>query len=437
MRICVVGVGYVGLVTASVFADLGNAVICVDIDEKKIEGLQRADPVMPIYEPALRELVQRNFEEKRLEFTTDAQKGVDESEIIFIAVGTPPKESGETDLSAVKAVAANIGKCLNGNEKIIVNKSTSPVGTGDLIAEIIQENLTNPEYLFHVISNPEFLREGSAVQDCLEPDRIVIGTSNNKAAMKLLELYSPLEVPMLITDRASAELIKYAANSFLATKISFINAIADICERVGADIRLVAKGMGYDRRIGPAFLGAGLGFGGSCFPKDTRSLIYSAEELQYDFLLLRAAHEINRDRVQVLLQRMEEKLASWKDRTVGILGLSFKPNTDDIRDSKSVELIHALLEKGASVKAYDPVAMSNATQLMPDLQVTYCHDAYSVAIDAHALILVTEWREFRHLNFQRIRSTMAPPALLADGRNFYDPERMRKYGFEYLCLGLP
>ncbi|MFQ5978131.1 MAG: UDP-glucose dehydrogenase family protein [Candidatus Heimdallarchaeota archaeon] len=437
MRICVVGVGYVGLVTAAVFADLGNAVICVDIDEKKIEGLQRADPVMPIYEPALRELVQRNFEEKRLEFTTDAQKGVEESEIIFIAVGTPPKETGETDLSAVKAVAANIGKCLNGNEKIIVNKSTSPVGTGDLVSEIIEENLTNPEYQFHVISNPEFLREGSAVQDCLEPDRIVIGTASNKAAMKLLELYSPLEVPMLITDRASAELIKYAANSFLATKISFINAIADICERVGADIRLVAKGMGYDRRIGHAFLGAGLGFGGSCFPKDTRSLIYSAEELDYDFLLLRAAHEINRDRVEVLIQRMEEKLTTWKDRTIGILGLSFKPNTDDIRDSKSVEIIHALLEKGASVKAYDPVAMSNATQLMPDLQVTYCHDAYSVAIDAHALILVTEWREFRHLNFQKIRNTMEPPALLADGRNFYDPERMRKYGFEYLCLGLP
>lgn len=437
MRICVMGVGYVGLVTAAVFADLGNSVLCVDIDEKKVEGLQRADPVMPIYEPGLRELVQRNTEEKRLEFTTDTRRGVEEPEIIFIAVGTPPKETGETDLSAVKAVAANIGKCLNGSEKVIVNKSTSPVGTGDLVSEIIQENLTNPEYNFHVISNPEFLREGSAVQDCLEPDRIVIGTSDNKAAMKLLELYSPLEVPMLITDRASAELIKYASNSFLATKISFINAIADICERVGADIRLVAKGMGYDRRIGNAFLGAGLGFGGSCFPKDTRSLIYSAEELQYDFLLLRAAHEINRDRVQVFVQRMEEKLATWKDRTVGILGLSFKPNTDDIRDSKSVELIQALLEKGASVKAYDPVAMPNATKLMPDLQVTYCHDAYSVAIDAHALILVTEWREFRHLNFQRIKNTMAPPALLADGRNFYDPQRMQKYGFEYLCLGLP
>ncbi|MFW9917038.1 MAG: UDP-glucose dehydrogenase family protein, partial [Candidatus Thorarchaeota archaeon] len=288
MRICVVGVGYVGLVTAAVFADLGNRVICVDIDEQKIEKLQKA--VLPIYEPQLKELVQRNIEEKRLQFTTKIQVGMEESEIIFIAVGTPPKESGETDLSAVEAVAASIGKYINSSNTIIVNKSTSPVGTADRIEKIIRENLKNPaeNCNFQVISNPEFLREGSAVQDCLEPDRIVIGTSNSKAAMKLLELYAPLEVPMLITDRASAELIKYAANSFLAAKISFINAIADICERVGADIRLVAKGIGTDRRIGSSFLNAGLGFGGSCFPKDTRSLIYSAEELDYDFLLLRA-----------------------------------------------------------------------------------------------------------------------------------------------------
>ncbi|MHA2368486.1 MAG: UDP-glucose dehydrogenase family protein [Candidatus Hodarchaeales archaeon] len=437
MRICVVGVGYVGLVTAAVFADIGNTVTCVDIDEQKIERLQKAD--LPIYEPQLKELVERNTEEKRLIFTTQLQIGMEESEIIFIAVGTPPKESGETDLSAVEAVAANIGQFLNSHNTIIVNKSTSPVGTADRIEKIIRENLTNPEedYNFRILSNPEFLREGSAVQDCLEPDRIVIGASDNKAAMKLLELYAPLEVPMLITDRASAELIKYAANSFLAAKISFINAIADICERVGADIRLVAKGIGTDQRIGSSFLNAGLGFGGSCFPKDTRSLIYSAEELEYDFLLLRAAHEINQSRVQVLIQRIENRIGSLNGKTIGILGLSFKPNTDDVRDAKSIELIQNLLERGASVKAYDPVAMPNASKFYSDLQVTYCHDVYSVAVNSHALILATEWREFRHLNFQRVQASMVQPALLADGRNFYDPERMRKYGFDYLCLGLP
>jgi UDPglucose 6-dehydrogenase len=437
MRICVVGVGYVGLVTAAVFADLGNTVICVDIDEQKIERLQKAD--LPIYEPQLKELVQRNIEEKRLHFTTQLQVGMNESEIIFIAVGTPPKESGETDLSAVEAVAASIGKFLNTNNIIIVNKSTSPVGTADRIEKIIRDNLTISDEInnFQVLSNPEFLREGSAVQDFLEPDRIVIGTSDNKAAMKLLELYAPLEVPMLITDRASAELIKYAANSFLAAKISFINAIADICERVGADIRLVAKGIGTDRRIGSSFLNAGLGFGGSCFPKDTRSLIYSAEELDYDFLLLRAAHEINQSRVQILIQRIENKIGSLNGKTVGILGLSFKPNTDDVRDAKSIELIRDLLERGASVKAYDPVAMPNASKSYSDLPMTLCHDAYSVAVNSYILILATEWREFRHLNFQRVQASMVPPKLLADGRNFYDPERMRKYGFDYLCLGLP
>ncbi|MFX0114845.1 MAG: UDP-glucose dehydrogenase family protein [Candidatus Hodarchaeota archaeon] len=439
MKICVIGIGYVGLVTAAAFSDLGNDVICVDIDEEKIKGLQKSDPIIPIYEPQLKELVKRNKEEKRLEFITDIQRGIKESEIIFIAVGTPPKETGETDLSAVEAVAVDIGKYLNNGNKIIVNKSTSPVGTGDRLSRIIQENQANQQHNFHVISNPEFLKEGSAVQDFLEPDRIIIGCNHGdkKAAMKLLELYAPLEVPMLMTDRVSAELIKYAANSFLATKISFINAIADLCERVGADIRAVAKGMGYDSRIGSSFLGAGLGFGGSCFPKDSRSLIYSAEELDYDFLLLRAAHEINQNRVTVLVKRMEDKLGALADKTIGILGLSFKPNTDDIRDAKSIDLIRVLLEKGVSIKAYDPVAMPNARKLYHDLQVTYCLDPYSVSVDAHALVLVTEWREFRHLDFPKIAASMLPPALFADGRNFYDPERMQKYGFDYLCLGLP
>ncbi len=435
MKICVVGVGYVGLVTAAVFADLGNDVICVDIDQTKVDGLQRHDPLMPIYEPGLKELVKRNAEEKRLKFTISIQNGIEESDIIFIAVGTPPKDTGETDLSAVIAVAKDIGRFLT-NNKIIVNKSTSPVGTGELIEKTIKENLTQPSLHFHVLSNPEFLREGSAVRDFLEPDRVVIGTTDKKAAIKLLELYSPLEVPMLITEIKSAELIKYASNSFLATKISFINAIADICERVGANIREIIRGMGYDRRIGSAFLGPGLGFGGSCFPKDTKSLIYSAEELDYDFLLLKAAHDINKERVITLLRRMEEKLGFFQGKTIGIFGLSFKPNTDDVRDAKSIELIEALVRREASVKAYDPVSMKNAQKTHPDLAVTYCHDAYSVALDSDAIVLVTEWREFRHLNFQKIKLSMRGD-LLVDGRNFYDPQKMTKFGFDYLCLGLP
>ncbi|GBC90176.1 UDP-glucose 6-dehydrogenase TuaD [bacterium HR14] len=428
MKIAVAGTGYVGLVTGVVFADLGNEVICVDIDPAKVDAINKGRA--PIYEPGLDEMLQRNLEEGRIRATTDLAAAVRESEVIFITVGTPPTETGEPDLKYVDEVARVIGESLNGY-KIIVNKSTVPVGTGDRVRRIIEQYRREP-HEFDVVSNPEFLREGSAVHDTLYPERIVIGTDNPRAAMKIVELYAPLERPMLITNLPTAEVIKYASNTFLALKISYINAIADLCERVGADVVQVAKAMGYDSRIGPHFLQAGLGFGGSCFPKDVKAFAHSVQRYGLDPTLYQMILTINDSRPRQFVQRIAERLGGLQGKTVGLLGLAFKPNTDDIREARSIEIIRYLLQEGATVRAYDPVAMPNMQALYP--HITYCRNAYEVAEGADALALVTEWNEFKQLNFERIKSLMRQPNLF-DGRNLYDPQRMRKLGFYYYGIG--
>jgi UDPglucose 6-dehydrogenase len=429
MNICVVGTGYVGLVTGAVFADLGNDVVCVDKVKGKIDSLKAGK--MPIYEPGLEEMVVRNVDDGRLTFTTDLPAAVEQSDIIFIAVGTPSRESGETDLSHVEAVAAEIGKTMN-RYKVIVNKSTVPVGTGELVREVIARHQRRPiEY--DVVSNPEFLREGSAIEDTLRPDRIVIGAANQQAAMKLVELYAPLERPMIITDLPSAEVIKYASNAFLAAKISFINAIANVCESAGADVTQVMKGMGMDGRIGSAFLQAGLGYGGSCFPKDVDSLIHTAGRLGYDFKMLKAVVDINRERSGRLVEMIRKVLGPLDEMRVAVLGLAFKPNTDDMREAKSLDVVHQLVAGGATVRAYDPVAVDNARPLLPE-SVIYAASPYEAAQDADAVVLITEWNEFKYLNLERLRGVLRR-RIIFDGRNIWEPERMRRLGFEYYSIG--
>jgi len=429
MNICVVGTGYVGLVTGAVFADLGNDVVCVDKVRGKIDSLKAGK--MPIYEPGLEEMVVRNVDDGRLTFTTDLPAAVRQSDVIFVAVGTPPRESGETDLSHVEAVAAEIGKTMD-RYKVIVNKSTVPVGTGELVREVIARHQVKPiEY--DVVSNPEFLREGSAIEDTLRPDRIVIGAANQGAAMKLVELYAPLERPMIITDLPSAEVIKYASNAFLAAKISFINAIANVCESAGADVTQVMKGMGMDGRIGGAFLQAGLGYGGSCFPKDVDSLIHTAGRLGYDFKMLKAVVDINRERSGRLVEMIRKVLGPLDDITVAVLGLAFKPNTDDMREAKSIDVVHQLTAAGATVRAYDPVAAENARPLLPE-SVVYVASPYEAAQDADAVVLITEWNEFKYLNLERLRGVLRR-RIVFDGRNIWEPERMRRLGFEYYSIG--
>jgi UDPglucose 6-dehydrogenase len=429
MNICVVGTGYVGLVTGAVFADLGNDVICVDNVPEKVEALRRGE--MPIYEPGLEEMVTRNVADGRLVFTTDLISAVRRSVIIFITVGTPPKEDGQTDLGAVETVAREIAKAME-RYTVIVNKSTVPVGTGEFVREVIERHQVEP-VPFDVVSNPEFLREGSAIEDTLRPDRIVIGAPTQQVAMTLLELYAPLERPMIITDVPSAEMIKYASNAFLATKISFINAVADICEKAGADVTHVMKGMGLDPRIGSAFLQAGLGYGGSCFPKDTDSLIHTAHTLGVDFTMLRAVIDVNRERAGHLVDMVDKVLAPLDRRLIAVLGLAFKPNTDDMREAKSIEVITRLVELGAAVRTYDPAAMTNAAKVLP-ASVEYYDSAYAAAAGADAVVLVTEWNEFKFINLERLRASMRRPVVF-DGRNLWEPERMRRLGFEYYSIG--
>jgi UDPglucose 6-dehydrogenase len=429
MNICVVGTGYVGLVTGAVFADLGNDVVCVDNDHKKIEALRGGQ--MPIYEPGLEEMVIRNKDDGRLTFATELPAAVRQSDVIFIAVGTPPKETGETDLSHVEAVAAQIGRSME-RYKVVVNKSTVPVGTGEFVREVIMRHQPRPVD-FDVVSNPEFLREGSAIEDTLRPDRIVIGAPNQQVAMTLVELYAPLERPMIITDLPSAEVIKYASNAFLAAKISFINAIANICENAGADVSQVMKGMGLDSRIGLQFLQAGLGYGGSCFPKDVDSLIHTASRFGYDFKLLRSVVEINKERAAHLVDMMRKAMGGLEDKTIAVLGLAFKPNTDDMREAKSLEVVRLLHAAGAQVRAYDPVAMDNAKALMA-ADVVFCESAYEAAAGADGVALLTEWNEFKYLNLDRLRGLLRR-RLIFDARNLYEPERMRRLGFEYYSIG--
>lgn len=427
-KICVIGVGYVGIVTAACFSDLGNQVIAVDTDESKIDGLQRGK--MPIYELGLQELVERNVRAGRLSFTISYAKGLEACEFAFIAVGTPSGVDGEADLRYVAAAARTIGENMQA-PLIVINKSTVPVGTGDWVADIIRGH--QPQSIpFSVVSCPEFLREGSAISDFMQPYRTVLGSLDMEAAEKVAQLHLSLRSPIMITDLRTAEMIKYASNAFLATKISFINEIANICEELGADVKEVAAGMGYDNRIGPLFLDAGLGYGGSCFPKDVKALAYMAAEKGRHPQLLHAVMEINDDRRPMLVNRLKEMLDDLRGRTIGLLGLSFKPNTDDMRDSPSITISESLLSAGAQVRAYDPVAMDNACSLMPNVEM--CSDPYTMAENCDALVVVTDWNEFKQLDMARIRKSMKQ-AIILDGRNIYDPAVMRKHGIKYRGLG--
>jgi len=427
-KICIVGVGYVGLVTGTCFADMGNSVACVDVDESKINRLRNGE--MTIFEPGLEEMVRRNVASGRLSFTTSYPEGVQDAQFAFIAVGTPSGMGGEADLTYVRAAARSIAEAMTA-PLIIVNKSTVPIGTGDWVAEIVEKRCP-AGIAFDVVSNPEFLREGSAVQDFLYPDRIVLGATNREAAEKVGQLYMTLRAPIIITDLRTAEMIKYASNAFLANRISFINEIASICERLGADVKEVAAGMGYDKRIGRYFLDAGIGYGGSCFPKDVKALEHMAAVHGSHPQLLRAVMEINRDQRLRVVQKLRDLVGNLVDKQIGVLGLAFKPNTDDIRESPALEVIHLLQAEGAIVKAYDPVAMGNARKVLP--QVEYCSDAYEVARGSDALILVTDWNEFKHLNLAAIKESMRRPIFI-DGRNLYDVETMKELGFIYRGIG--
>jgi UDPglucose 6-dehydrogenase len=426
MKICVVGTGYVGLVTGVCMADLGNDMICVDVDEKKIANLNKN--ILPIYEPGLEEMVKRN--RGRLTFTTNLKEGVKKSDIIFIAVGTPQKDNGEANLTYVKEVAKEIGKYINGY-KVIVDKSTVPVGMGDLVGSIIEDNSKN-KFKFDVVSSPEFLKEGSAIYDFMNPDRIIIGATNSTAAEKVALIFKPLNTKVIITDLRSAEMIKYASNSFLATKISFINEIANICEKVGADVETVASGMGLDRRIGKLFLNAGAGFGGSCFPKDVSALVSIARKEDYEPMILNAVMETNKLQRKHIMNKIKEMLGTIEGRQIGILGIAFKPNTDDIREAVAVDVIDALLEKGCRIKAFDPVAMPNAKKRLKG--VNFVKNAYEAADGVECLVVLTEWNEFRELDMSRIQGLMKKSAVV-DGRNIYDPAKLKKMGFKYTGIG--
>lgn len=428
-QICVVGVGYVGLITAAGFADLGNRVIALDISEKKIEGLQNG--LMPIYEPGLEELVERNVKAGRLSFTTSYAEALQGTKFVFIAVGTPSGVDGEADLQYVKSAAISIAEHMS-TEVIVINKSTVPVGTGDWVSDIITKH--QPEALdFSVVSCPEFLREGSAIFDFMNPHRTVLGSLDRDAADQVAQLHLPLRAPIVITDLRTAEMIKYASNAFLATKISFINEIANICEALGADVKEVANGMGFDERIGHHFLNAGLGYGGSCFPKDVKALAYMAEEKGRHPQLLHAVMEINDDRRPIAVNRVKEMLGGdLRGRVIGMLGLAFKPNTDDMRDAPSIDIANALIAAGAEVRAYDPVAMEVAAPLLPAVKMF--NDPYSLAEGCHALMVNTEWNEFIQMDRERVRDAMASPVMF-DGRNIYDPDEMEAMGFKYRGLG--
>jgi len=429
-NICVVGVGYVGIITAACFADLGNKVVGLDIDESKIAGLKEGK--MPIYEPGLKELIDRNVQADRISFTTSYKDALKDAEFVFIAVGTPSGVDGEADLQYVAAAARSIADHIR-EGLIIINKSTVPVGTGDWVADIIREQNPDAED-YSVVSCPEFLREGSAISDFMQPHRIVVGSLNPDAAEKVAQLHLPLRAPIVVTDLRTAEMIKYASNAFLATKISFINEIANICEDLGADVMEVANGMGFDSRIGPYFLNAGIGYGGSCFPKDVKALAYMAEESGRHPQLLHSVMDINTDRRVMAVEQVKSMLGTedLSDKTIGMLGLSFKPNTDDMRDAPSVTIANLLLSDGATVKAFDPIAMQEAAKLLPE--VIMAKNPYVLAEECDLLMINTEWNEFRHLDLKRIKAVMKSP-LLFDGRNIYDPTQLAEMGFRYRGVG--
>jgi UDPglucose 6-dehydrogenase len=434
VNICVVGVGYVGLVTGACFSEFGLRVTCVDSDGAKIEMLKQGK--IPIYEPGLTELVQKNMKEGRISFTTDIKAGVGNALAVFIAVGTPPDEQGRADLRYVEEVARSIGQTMNGY-KVVVTKSTVPVGTGKLVERTIKENQSEP-CPFDVVSNPEFLREGSAIEDFMRPNRVVIGAESQQAVAILKDLYNPLyliETPFVITDVATAEMIKYASNAFLATKISFINEMANICERVGADVHQVARGMGLDQRIGSKFLHPGPGFGGSCFPKDTRAISQIARAYGYEFRIVDAVIKVNEERADVMIEKVVAALdGDVKGKVVAMLGLAFKPNTDDMRESPTLPIIRGLQDQGARFQVYDPAGMEHAKEYLQD--VDYKTDAYDAAKGADVLVLATEWNRFRNIDWDRMKQLLKG-LVVVDLRNIYDPERMRASGFTYISVGRP
>ncbi|HKF74958.1 MAG TPA: UDP-glucose/GDP-mannose dehydrogenase family protein [Candidatus Dormibacteraeota bacterium] len=426
-QIAVAGAGYVGLTTAACLADLGNDVCVIEIDQDKVRALRRHR--LHFYEPGLQEMIERNSRAGRMRFTTSYAEAIPGAEFAFVAVPTPEGQNGEADLSCVEQAACSIAQNLDG-PLVVVNKSTVPIGTGDVVSEVIKR--FNTHFPVDVVSNPEFLREGAALQDFMSPDRVVIGAHNREAAEKVARLYEPLQAPVLLYSLYTAEMVKYASNAFLAARISFINEIARICERVDADAKLVAEGMGLDRRIGPHFLDAGIGYGGSCFPKDVKALAAIAEQYAYHPELLHAVMDINRDQRTLVVEKLRECLGSLRGQVVGMLGLAFKPNTDDMREAPSVEIAQALLKRGATVRAYDPAAMEKASQILPDVE--YRRNAQAVARGADALVVVTEWNEFKQLDLLRLKRLMRRPVVV-DGRNIYDPAEMRRLGFVYRGIG--
>jgi len=427
MDVAVIGTGYVGLVVGTCLADLGNKVICVDVDREKIKKLNNGE--CPIYEPGLEKMIKRNVRGKRLTFTTDTSKAVKNSYVIYIAVGTPQAKSGKADLKYVRQVAEQIGRAMD-CEKVIVNKSTVPVGTADMVKRIISRYYKGR---FHVISNPEFLREGSAVSDFLKPDRIVVGYESPDAKKVMQKLYKPIKAKKFYTDIKSAELIKYASNAFLATKISFINEIAMFCDKVGANVNDVAIGMGLDKRIGPHFLRAGCGWGGSCFPKDVSALLYMAEKLAVPLEIAKAAKQTNFNAKLLPVKKLKKALGTLKGKRIALLGLSFKPNTDDMREASSITIAKRFLRAGARVVAYYPVAEGNAKRVIPGILL--CNSAYDALNKADAAILVTEWPEFSTLNFERVKKIMKSP-MLVDGRNFLNKKKLKSMGFIYEAVGI-
>jgi UDPglucose 6-dehydrogenase len=430
MKIAVVGTGYVGLVAGACFAESGNDVICVDKDQAKIRMLKRGR--MPIYEPGLDEMVNRNRQEGRLTFTTMLPKAVRDSAIVFIAVGTPQGEDGSADLQHVLGVARDVAKAMNGY-KVIVDKSTVPVGTSAKVREVIRRETTHP---FSVVSNPEFLKQGAAIEDFMKPDRVVIGAEDPRAAEMMLELYQPFTrtgAPIMVMDCASAELTKYAANAMLATRISFMNEVANVCELVGADVDQVRKAIGSDRRIGTSFLFPGVGYGGSCFPKDVQAMIHFAGEKSYDFKILQAVESVNQRQKVRLFAKMQAHFGALKGKTIAVWGLAFKPKTDDMREAPSIPLINALVDAGAKVQAYDPEAMKVARGIFGS-RISYMASGYDALKGADALAIVTEWNEFRRPDFARMRKVMRTPVIF-DGRNLFTPDQMKTNGFTYYAIG--
>jgi UDPglucose 6-dehydrogenase len=431
MNIAVIGTGYVGLVTGACFAEFGVHVTCVDVDTAKVDKLNQG--VIPIYEPGLDTIVEKNVEAGRLQFTTDLKSAVEQALVVFLAVGTPPQEDGSPDMSFYQQAAKDVAAAMN-CYKVLVTKSTVPVGTGKWLQEFVASNVASPTE-FGVASNPEFLREGAAIEDFMHPDRVVIGSNETRAIDVMKELYRPLyliETPIIITSLEAAELIKYAANAFLATKITFINEIANLCDAIGCDVHDVARGMGMDNRIGRKFLHPGPGYGGSCFPKDTRALTTVADQFGIETLIVDAVIEANERQRKAMIPKIEKLAGGLQGKQIGVLGLSFKPETDDMRESPAIDVINELKNRGANIKAYDPVAMEEAKQCLPEIE--YAVDEYDAISGADMLVIITEWNQFRALDMEKVKSLLKSPKI-ADLRNVYEPEVMRELGFEYVGVG--